>query len=100
MTIAEDPEGIETSILHKMVDFKDLEVLEIGCGKGRLTWRYADKTAHVTAIDPVAEDIATARAMLPDRLKGRVSFIKSNIGDFASSVIEQSFDVGLFAWSL
>jgi 2-polyprenyl-3-methyl-5-hydroxy-6-metoxy-1,4-benzoquinol methylase len=100
MTIAEDPEGNETSILHEMVDFKDLEVLEIGCGEGRLTWRYAEKAAHVTAIDPIAEDIATARANLPDHLKGRVSFIRSNIGDFASSVIEQRFDIGLFAWSL
>jgi 2-polyprenyl-3-methyl-5-hydroxy-6-metoxy-1,4-benzoquinol methylase len=55
MTITEDPEGTETSILYEMVDFKDLEVLEIGCGEGRLTWRYVEKAAHVTAIEDERE---------------------------------------------
>lgn len=100
MTIVEDPEGNETSTLHAMVDFKNRKILEVGCGEGRLTWRYANKAAHVTAIDPMAEDIETARANLPDRLKGRVSFAESTIEDFARSMPERKFDIAIFAWSL
>jgi 2-polyprenyl-3-methyl-5-hydroxy-6-metoxy-1,4-benzoquinol methylase len=100
MALIEDPEEIETIILNEMVDFTDLEVLEVGCGDGRLTWRYADKTKQVTAIDPIAEDIETARANLPDQLRGRVTFVESTIDDFAESIPEPKFDVVFFAWSL
>ena len=100
MTIVKDPEENETSTLHEMLDFKDLEVLEVGCGEGRLTWRYAEKAAHVTAIDPIAKDIKTAQANIPKPLKGRIRFVESTIGDFAASAAEQRFDIVLFAWSL
>ena len=100
MAILEDPEGNEISILHEMVDFKDLGVLEVGCGEGRLTWRYAENVAHVTAIDPIAEAIKTAQDNLPNQLKGRISFIESTIEDFAVSAIEGKFDIAIFAWSL
>jgi 2-polyprenyl-3-methyl-5-hydroxy-6-metoxy-1,4-benzoquinol methylase len=100
MAIVKDPEGIETTTLHKLVDFKDRAVLEIGCGEGRLTWRYAEKTTHITAIDPNAKDIQTARANLPDLLKGRVRFVESTIEDFAASAAERKYDIALFAWSL
>ena len=76
MTIIKDPDGNETSSLHAMFDFKDLNVLEVGCGEGRLTWRYADKAAHVTAIDPDEEAVETARANVPEKLKGRVCFFR------------------------
>jgi 2-polyprenyl-3-methyl-5-hydroxy-6-metoxy-1,4-benzoquinol methylase len=100
MAKVEDPEGNEKSTLHEMVDFKDQGVLEVGCGEGRLTWRYADQAAHVTGIDPKAEDIEIARASMPDLLKGRVNFVESKIEDFAASVTERSFDIAIFAWSL
>ena len=100
MTVIEDPEGIESSILHKLVDFKDRRVLEIGCGTGRLTWRYAEKAAHITAIDPVLDDIEAARANLPDLLKERVNFVPSTIDDYARSIDDRSFDIAIFAWSL
>jgi len=100
MAIIKDPEGNETSILDRMVDFKDLRVLEIGCGEGRLTWRYADKAAQVTAIDPDGKAIETARGNVPERLKGRVRFLKSTIDDFASSYSDRKFDIAIFGWSL
>ena len=40
-----DPEGAELAALGKLVDFAGLHVLEVGCGDGRLTWRYADGAA-------------------------------------------------------
>jgi 2-polyprenyl-3-methyl-5-hydroxy-6-metoxy-1,4-benzoquinol methylase len=100
MAIVKDPEGNETSTLHEVVDFKDLRVLEVGCGGGRLTWRYAEKAAHVTAIDPIAEDIETARGNVPTLLKGRISFVESTIEVFATSTGERRFDIAIFAWSL
>lgn len=100
MTIVKDPEGTETFTLHDMVDFTDRRVLEVGCGKGRLTWRYAEKAAHVTGLDPLAEDIQTARTDLPASLNGRVDFIATSIKDFATSNQDRNFDIALFSWAL
>ena len=60
MTIRIDPEGDETEALFDLVQLEDREVLEIGCGDGRLTTRYADRVAHVTAIDPFESAIERA----------------------------------------
>jgi hypothetical protein len=38
MTVQKDPEGTEIHHLAKIADFADQNVLEIGCGEGRLTW--------------------------------------------------------------
>ena len=32
-----DPEGIEIKEIHELVDYSDADVLEVGCGDGRLT---------------------------------------------------------------
>lgn len=100
MAIVEDPEGNETITLHRMVDITDRRVLEIGCGEGRLTWRYADVAEHVTAIDPIAEEIKAAQANLADQLKGRVTFAEATIEGFAESNREARFEIAIFAWSL
>lgn len=42
MALAFDPEGVEAQIIHRLIDFRDKNVLEIGCGDGRMTWRFAD----------------------------------------------------------
>jgi ubiquinone/menaquinone biosynthesis C-methylase UbiE len=100
MAVIKDPEGNETASLHAMVAFKDLSVLEVGCGEGRLTWRYAEKAAHITAIDPDGEAVEKARANLPEKLRGRVSFLESTIEDFTKSFSDRRFDLAIFAWSL
>jgi cyclopropane fatty-acyl-phospholipid synthase-like methyltransferase len=43
MKIRIDPENNELRALIKIADFKEKHVLEIGCGDGRLTWRYAEE---------------------------------------------------------
>jgi 2-polyprenyl-3-methyl-5-hydroxy-6-metoxy-1,4-benzoquinol methylase len=100
MAIIKDPEGNETTTLHAMVDFKNQSVLEVGCGDGRLTWRYADRAAQVTAIDPDGKAIETAQVNLPGRLKGRVCFIESTLEDFVKPSSARRFDLALFSWSL
>jgi tRNA G46 methylase TrmB len=54
MAVTKDPEGNEMSTLHAMVDFKNRQVLEVGCGEGTLTWRYADNTSLIDFSTPTA----------------------------------------------
>ena len=100
MTVRTDPEGNETDALFDLVDLEGAEVLEIGCGDGRLTWRYADRTAHVTAIDPFADGIARARRQLPERLRGTIDFRHVAFEDFAADSDPDVFDIAILSWSL
>jgi 2-polyprenyl-3-methyl-5-hydroxy-6-metoxy-1,4-benzoquinol methylase len=100
MTVRTDAEGNETEALFALVDLGDAEVLEIGCGDGRLTWRYADRTAHVTAIDPFEDGIARAKRQLPERLEGTIDFRCVAFERFAAETRSAGFDVVILAWSL
>lgn len=95
-----DPENNETRALLDMVNFNGKQVLEVGCGDGRLTWRYADLVAHVTAIDPAASQIASANEQLPDRLKNRIEFQAIEFEDFAAGSKPSAFDVVILSNSL
>jgi 2-polyprenyl-3-methyl-5-hydroxy-6-metoxy-1,4-benzoquinol methylase len=99
MTVRTDPEGHETDALFDLVELEGREVLEIGCGDGRLTWRYANRAAHVMAIDPFEDAIERAR----ERLRARdlpIDFRHVAFEDFAAASDGEEFDVGLLSWSL
>jgi len=98
MPVLPDPEDTETRALHDYADFSGKRVLEIGCGDGRLTWRYADRAAHVVAIDPNADDIDTARDECPPALRDRVEFHVARLEDFTPP--RDPFDLALLSWSL
>lgn len=100
MSVTLDPENNETRALFEMVDFEGKHVLEIGCGDGRLTWLYADRAAHVTAIEPFARSLDRAKADLPDELMGRVDFQNISFEDFAAVSKAAAFDVAILSWSL
>jgi len=100
MAVIKDPEGNDIAALQTMVDFKDISVLEIGCGEGRLTWRYASEAAQVTAIDPKGEAIESARVNTPRALRDKVRFLKTTLADFAGSFSSPRFDLVIFSWSL
>ena len=100
MVIKVDPENNEIDALCNLTNFRGLHVLEIGCGDGRLTWRYAGKTEHVTAIDPFAEGISRARKNLQDDLRSRVDFHQITFNDFAVVCEPSSFDLVILSWSL
>ena len=100
MAIRVDPENNETRALFDMVNFSGQHVLEIGCGDGRKTLRYADKAAHVTAIDPDAKQIALAREQLPDQLQDRIEFHNIAFEDFATACTPSAFDIVILASSL
>jgi 16S rRNA A1518/A1519 N6-dimethyltransferase RsmA/KsgA/DIM1 with predicted DNA glycosylase/AP lyase activity len=94
MAVDEDPEGHEITALSTMVySFAGCRVVEIGCGDGRLTRRYADAAESVVAIDPDVEAVAELAAELP-RVDSRA------IGYDKLILPAQSVDIVLFAWSL
>ena len=93
-----DPEGAELKVIHDLVDFAGKDVLEIGCGDGRLTWRFAHKAASVLAIDPKEVDIETAKDNTPDSLRDTVSF---SVEDIRSVDLPAgAYDVAIISWSL
>lgn len=100
MTVSVDPEQNETRALFGLVDLDGRRVLEIGSGDSRLTWRYADRTAHVTAVEPFAPAVARAREKLPPELARRVTLRRATFGEFAAETLASSFDVAIFSWSL
>jgi tRNA1(Val) A37 N6-methylase TrmN6 len=100
MAIRVDPENNEIRALFGLVDLRGQHVLEIGSGDGRLTWHYAGRAAHVTAIEPFGQSIARARENLPDELKGRVEFHQAGFDDFAAASKPGAFDVVILSWSL
>lgn len=94
MAIIEDPEGHETAAFSSGgVSFTSKHVLEIGCGDGRLTRRYAHEAVSVLAIDPDAVAIARLIADLP-RVDARAMPIDRLV------LPPHSVDVVLFSWSL
>jgi ubiquinone/menaquinone biosynthesis C-methylase UbiE len=93
-----DPEGVEPRALARLAPVDGLCVLELGCGDGRLTFRYAHAAASVLGVDPDADRIDEARAMLPPELTGTVTFAVSGAAEV--DVPRRSFDLALFAWSL
>jgi 2-polyprenyl-3-methyl-5-hydroxy-6-metoxy-1,4-benzoquinol methylase len=95
-----DPENNETHALLAMANLSEKHVLEIGCGDGRLTWRYADKAAHVTAIEPGAEQIGLAMENLSKNLQRRVEFHIATLEDFAANSKASIFDLVILSYSL
>jgi 2-polyprenyl-3-methyl-5-hydroxy-6-metoxy-1,4-benzoquinol methylase len=100
MMVQTDPEGNETRALFDMVNLVGKNVLEVGCGFGRLTWQYAEITAHVTAIDPFGEWIKQAKENLPDKLQGRVDFRNITFEELAVEAKPAAFDNVILSWSL
>ena len=93
-----DPEGFELEALEQTVDFNDRRVLEVGCGDGRLTWRYAARTRSVLGVDPSEEAIRDAREHTPADLRRRVRFEVAGAIDI--DVPPASVDLVFFSWSL
>ena len=100
MAIKLDPEGTEKRLLHSMVgSFAAKRVLEVGCGSGRLTWRYAEQAQSVIGIDPNPDSIAEARANTPSPLQNSVAFYPFGVLDYTPPQGTQ-FEVAILSWSL
>lgn len=93
-----DPEGFERKILHKNADFANKRILEIGCGEGRLTWKYAGASALTVGIDPDHDALRVARADSPYDLQKHVHFAEASASHIPFA--NETFDIAILAWSL
>jgi cyclopropane fatty-acyl-phospholipid synthase-like methyltransferase len=91
-----DPEEHELSaVMDRLPSPAGCRVLEIGCGDGRLTRRYASRVGSVVAIDPDAASIQAFRA----------AGVDSNVDVRACSfdgvdLRDRCVDAVIFSWSL
>jgi ubiquinone/menaquinone biosynthesis C-methylase UbiE len=99
MSIQIDREQNELRALKDIGGWHDLRLLEIGCGKGRLTRRLARLgPASIEAIDPKVEDIAHARQVLPTSYAGHIRY--SVMSAEQLTFPDSSFDRAVFSWVL
>lgn len=97
MTFHKDPGQNETKHLLQFADFPGKRVLEIGCGEGRLTWRYAAKPATTVGIDPDRDALRVATIDRPSDLEDRVHFSNAQAEQLPFS--KETFDLAVLAWS-
>ena len=98
MTFQKDPDRNEAKYLHKYTDFAGKRVLEIGCGEGRMTWRYAKGTGRTIGIDMDIDALRIAMLDRPLDLKNKVSFLTTDAQYLPFS--KEKFDIAILAWSL
>ncbi len=98
MTFYKDPEQNETKYLQKFVDVTDKHVLEIGCGEGRLTWRYAAASLSTIGIDPDKDAVRVATYDRPPDLANKVHFASAQAEHIPFH--KETFDIAILAWSL
>lgn len=93
-----DPENKESKILHQLVEFTNKLILEVGCGEGRLTWKYAKFAKQVIAFDHDHDALRIARADCHVDLHKVVHFANANATHIPFS--KETFDIAVLAWSL
>jgi ubiquinone/menaquinone biosynthesis C-methylase UbiE len=93
-----DPEGIELRTVRNHTSFKGKKVLEVGCGDGRLTFKYATQAKHVIAIDVETEDIERAKSKITPELSSKLEFHEGNGENLIFE--DESFDIVFFTYSL
>ena len=99
MPIQLDPEGYESAAFDAVCpNLAGLRVLEVGCGDGRLTRRYADRADSVLAIDPDEAAVASFADTMPHALRDQVELRVSRLDELA--VPAGFFDLVLLSRSL
>jgi len=98
MTFTKDPEQNETKHLHKYVDIAEKRVLEIGCGEGRLTWRYASASLSTIGLDPDQDSLHVAAIDRPSDLHEKIRFVNAEAEYMPFN--KETFDIAILAWSL
>jgi len=93
------PSPNELKAIQFLVRFKDLRVLEIGTGDGRLTWPFAREAAQWVALDPDQSELALAAEVL--RRVSQQNTVRLTLGDArALGFPDRYFDLVWFTWSL
>jgi 2-polyprenyl-3-methyl-5-hydroxy-6-metoxy-1,4-benzoquinol methylase len=99
MALVIDPAGSELRALRRAATWQGAQVLEVGCGDGRLSRRLVQLgAARVDAIDPDPALVRAARRQLPPRFRDRVKFRVGHAERLAHA--SGKFDRVVFAWVL
>lgn len=87
----------EIRLIERHAKLSGRDVLEVGCGNGRLTLEYAARAGRVVAIEPNHEMVRQARARARSRGIENVHFVAR---PSQTGIRGGPFDVVLFSWSL
>ena len=98
MTVQKDSEGREKKYLHEFADFSNQRALEVGCGEGRLTWKYAHASSRTVGLDLDHDALRVALIDSPYDLKEKLSFVRAGSEHIPFS--KETFDIAILAWSL
>jgi ubiquinone/menaquinone biosynthesis C-methylase UbiE len=99
MTLTIDPTRSEVHALESAATWRGKEVLEVGCGDGRLTLRLAALgAARIRALDPSAELVRTARQNMPQRYARRIEYRVGHAERLALG--SNTIDRVVFSWVL
>lgn len=90
-----DPNNRQICAINALYPLRNKEVLEIGCGKGRLTRDLAKVAKRVVACDPDEPALAHAEANI---LSDNLEFLAAPDG--IPSLPENSFDLAIYTLSL
>ena len=86
-----DPEKKEIKELRSLIDLRNKEILEIGCGDGRITAMLKRKDNNILAIEPDKEQLKLARK--------KVSGVKFQVGTMSNLKTKKKFDLVIFSMS-
>jgi ubiquinone/menaquinone biosynthesis C-methylase UbiE len=92
-----DPEEREIRHIRQLGRIEGKRVLEIGCGEGRMTWRYMALPTTITGIDPDFESLAEALHTRPVSFIDRMTFAQAKAEHLPFST--ERFEAVLFSWS-
>jgi len=87
----------EIALIERAVRLRGRDILEVGCGNGRVTVAYAPTARSVVAIEPNAATVAKARARARRAGIGNTRFAAKPA---QTGIRGGPFDVVLFSWSL
>jgi ubiquinone/menaquinone biosynthesis C-methylase UbiE len=97
MAVEKDPEQNETKYLRRQADARGKRILEVGCGDGRLTWRYAEAARRVSGIDLDREGLRVASIERASDLEHVATFAQADSVHLPFPT--QAFDIAILSWS-